>query len=166
MSELRAVKAAPSTCEHPPVAGRIITTCLLLALAGCSGNPRTYPAGGTITLVDGTPLAGARISFQLADDNTAPTAGGTVQADGSFALQTFADGDGALPGEHQVMIVPPPSPRRPGWERDVTAGGGRQQSSAPQMDSRYRSFATSGLTYTVTGDAAQNQFQIQLDVAR
>lgn len=137
--------------------------CLLLPLSGCSNKPKTVSAGGTVTLQDGTPLAGAMIEFQLTDDAMAPTASAKVQADGSFKLGTTAEDDGALEGQHRVLIVGPAPERKKGWETGVMTGRGTGASNVPMIDPRYRSFETSGLSYTVTDDELQNHFEIKVD---
>ena len=69
----------------------------LLLFTGCGdGHPPRYSAGGTAKLADGTPLAGGRVEFQLANSLSAPNAWATIQPNGSFQLGTFKEGDGAL----------------------------------------------------------------------
>ena len=134
-----------------------------LFLSGCGDGKRpTYPAGGSVTLADGTPLAGGVVEFQSRDDQLAPTARATIQADGTFQLSTFKEGDGAFEGEHGVIVFPPPPKRIRAWEHDML-----QQRSAPevptlQFDPRYQRYESSGLSYSVTRNASMNQFHIRI----
>ena len=132
----------------------------LLLFTGCGdGHPPRYSAGGTAKLADGTPLAGGRVEFQLANSLSAPNAWATIQPNGSFQLGTFKEGDGALEGEYQVLIVPPSPPRDRNWEQGLLDGT-PNAANVPRIDPRYRRFETSGLKFTVSRDSSKNQFQI------
>lgn len=82
---------------------RRLSLVAFLFCAGCGrGLPRTAPVSGTITL-DGKPLAGVAVSFVNA---TAPRFGiATTDAAGRYVLTTFTAGDGAVVGEHKVVIL-------------------------------------------------------------
>ena len=133
---------------------------------GCGGQQTTFPAGGTVKFADGTPLVGAHVEFQLAENNAAPTAKGSTGPDGVFQLGTFEKRDGALLGRHNVMIMAPPPALSDDWEKKLTQEGGRlptRDGKRPEMDLRYRSYATSGLSYTVTENRENNHFDIVVD---
>ena len=133
-------------------------------LSGCGDGQRpTYRAGGSVTLADGTPLAGGVVEFQSRDDQLAPTARATIQADGSYQLSTFKKGDGAFEGEHGVIVFPPPPKRFRGWEHDMLQQRSAPQSSTLQMDPRYQRYESSGLSFSVTRDASKNQFHIRIE---
>ncbi len=137
--------------------------CLLLA-GGCGDGRRpSYPAGGTVALTDGTPLAGGWVEFELIGDKSVPTARARVQPDGSFQLGTYKDDDGALEGEHRVLVLPPSVPRKRGAEPMLRQEGTPNDTPPVAIDHRYGRFDTSGLTFTVTRDASKNRFQIRLD---
>lgn len=87
------------------VAG-VVVTSLVVLVAGCSGGvgtAPTAPAAGSISLA-GQPIADVNVTFT-------PTAGrsatGRTDAQGRFALSTFAEGDGAVPGSHRVTLSLP-----------------------------------------------------------
>ena len=84
---------------------------------------------------------------------------GTIQPDGTFRLSTFAENDGAIEGDHQVAIQPPPPPS--GLDRDRV-----RRLPPPPFDEKYMDFETSGLTITVTRKAADNDFPIELERAK
>lgn len=92
-------------------------TVLLLLMAGCGGvdRPATHPVEGRITY-KGLPVADATVSFAPASGRPA---NGTTDADGNFSLTTYEPGDGALEGEHQVIVMKyePAQPNDPYAER-------------------------------------------------
>lgn len=111
-------------------------------LTGCGdGKLKTWPVTGKVTFADGEPLAGGTIQFQSKLPAAAGlNAQGAIGADGTFRLSTYVDGDGAIEGEHQVIVAPAPY-----WETATPNEGPSQ----PLLDAKYRSYETSGLTFTV-----------------
>src|SRR5262245_4488708 len=80
-----------------------------LLVAGCgSGKPQTVPAGGKVLFHKATPAAGALVVFHPADPAAEKRIGGKpfakVKDDGTFALTTYAEGDGAPEGEYGVTV--------------------------------------------------------------
>jgi hypothetical protein len=95
---------------------------LLVALvgSGCSNHPEVVPVSGTV-LFQGEPVDGAHVSFQLPG---APRhAAGTTDAAGRFTLTTFKPGDGALPGEHEIVVYK--------WESATAASDSPGSRQAP-----------------------------------
>ena len=84
-------------------------TCVLAAGCGESG-PKLYPVRGQV-FFKGKPAEGAQVVFQPASSGDAKLgeaglfSSGTVAADGSFTLQSYPHGDGAPPGEYNVVIT-------------------------------------------------------------
>lgn len=77
---------------------------LLLVLPGCfSGNPKTYPIQGQVVFEDGTPVKVGIVETKAS--GKAVQATGSIAKDGSFSLTTFRQNDGAIAGEHKVVIV-------------------------------------------------------------
>ena len=78
-----------------------------LLLVGCSHGPEpTYPVRGVVAL-DGQPLDGGTILFELAkppEGGQRYTARGTVDAEGRYQLSTFGESDGAVAGRHRVVV--------------------------------------------------------------
>jgi len=118
----------------------IFTTGIMLCLSGCGGNG-PFPVEGKVVWSDGSAareLEGSQVVFDLPEKQT--SARGIVKADGSFRLTTNKPDDGALAGEHQVLII----------ETRKQQGGPESGVIAPgAMDSRYSDPRTSGLTATV-----------------
>ena len=96
---------------------------------------------------DGQPLGGAIVTLRSTGDERPVTARGLTKPDGSFALSTFKDRDGALAGKHQVLVAVP-----------VVESDG--PFAKPKLDPRFSNYDTSGIELTVTENPEQNQFQI------
>jgi len=122
----------------------LAATCLMIPCFGSdnSRKPKTYPAGGTLTLQNGTLLAGARIEIQQVDNVAAQA---TVQVAGSFQLGTNAEDDGAVEGEHRVLIIGSRPERKRGWETGVISGGNSGEFEIPRINLRYAFFEPSTL---------------------
>lgn len=116
---------------------------VLTAATGCGdGRPDRVPVSGQVT-VDGVALTGGYIQFVPADGRPS---GGSIDAEGRFTLNCFADQDGAIPGEHRVAVVATEelTPVKRRW-------------LAPK---RYADHHTSGLKVSV--DQGQDDLQIAL----
>lgn len=77
---------------------------VLLAFSGCGAKNDQKPTAevkGAITY-KGKPLERGEIIFF--PNSGAKIATGIIQSDGTFQLTTYAEGDGALLGSHQVAI--------------------------------------------------------------
>jgi hypothetical protein len=132
---------------------------LAALLFGCSNQGvATYRVTGTVKLSDGKPLAGGRILFQPTGE-VSHSARGIIAQDGSFQLTTFEPNDGAIPGEHKVVITP----AVPEEAMDNPAAIARYRSL---LDARYQNVDTTPLKYTVQPDNSQNHFDIVLEPSR
>lgn len=81
----------------------------LIVFSGCGGDgrPRLIPTEGIVTL-DGQPLDGAIVAFQLVVDEKSDyqrPSSGVTDASGKFQLKTYEPGDGAPVGKYKVAIV-------------------------------------------------------------
>ena len=127
------------------LSGLILLGSAMLLMLACSREvPRTYPVSGTVTL-DGKPLAGVGVMLQ-------PKLGGSFgygesNADGTFTISTFEIGDGAIPGEHGVIIKDSASAVFPGGFDDTIAAA--ESEDRPNIPIRYRKVDTSGFSVEV-----------------
>jgi hypothetical protein len=97
---------------------------------------------GKVVWKDGSPateLAGSSVLFEHAEADT--SARGTIQPDGSFRLTTNQPDDGALPGEHKVLVIE--------MGRQMAGGPDSSLIAPGKMDSRFSDFGSSGLKVTV-----------------
>jgi hypothetical protein len=79
-----------------------------LLLAGCAEKwAEVFPVSGTIK-VDGQTPVGAQLVLHpvaaAATDAEVVTPTGRVKSDGTFAITSYKDGDGAAPGEYIVTV--------------------------------------------------------------
>ena len=131
-----------------------VSFLVLLPSVGCdSGGVKTYPVSGTVTFKDGEPVAGGFVQFRAVTGEHRVGARGLIEDDGSFELSTFEQGDGAVEGDHQALVSPPPFQ------------GDRDEVRFPPevIHRKYTSFSTSGLRYTVKTDAGENDFDIVVE---
>ena len=134
-----------------------LLTAAVIALAlpiacGCGGSdqPEVYPVSGTV-IFQGEPIADASVRFI---PNEGPPASGQTDASGRFTLRTFEDDDGAVAGEHTVLVS------------KTEQVDPNDQSSYPQMRSvlppRYGKATASPLEVTVSpGD--ENEFPLTIE---
>jgi ribosomal protein S12 len=87
------------------LASTILVIALLFpTLVGCgNGKLKTYPTRGKVVFADGTPVKVGTIECKSLQHGVQAT--GTIQLDGTFALTTYVEGDGAVAGSHQCVVV-------------------------------------------------------------
>jgi hypothetical protein len=94
---------------------------LVVALAGCSNDPKVVKVSGTLTY-KGQPVKGADITFTPVDKGARPSTGRT-DAEGRFTLEYARQGErvteGAIAGKHTVSVKASPlagTVREPGMQ--------------------------------------------------
>jgi hypothetical protein len=82
-----------------------------MLVGGCAGADAPRPVSGTVKFSDGTVPQG-EIAMIRFDPVSEPKAGrqqqpasAPIQPDGSFALTTTQQGDGAVPGQYKVVLA-------------------------------------------------------------
>ncbi|QJW96576.1 hypothetical protein [Frigoriglobus tundricola] len=138
-----------------------------LALSGCEagGKPAAVAAGGTVTFNKTTPPVGALVVFHPTDATAEKRIGGKpfgkVKDDGTFVLTTYAEGDGAPPGEYGVTIDWRPSTR--GTKDAKFSIGDAGASAGPsKLNAKYGNPQQPVLKATVTA-SGPNQFAFDVD---
>jgi len=138
----------------------------LLAAGGCgSGRPETVLVTGTVTY-QGRPVEGANVMFNCASGRPAY---GITDAEGRFELGTFSKDDGAIAGEHTVVISKYVTPNgapvtvagtgtEPGQDSMRPAPNRQPRQTIPE---RYTSPSRSPLQVKVTSDG-DNDFMFEL----
>lgn len=119
---------------------------LLISLAGCHHGPKMVPVKGKVTL-NGRPLEFGAVFFQPSSGQAAV---GDIQPDGTFALSTYKQYDGAVVGKHKVRIACYES-QRPG----TVKGPGEQSLGKLLIPQKYTLFEQSGFTADVTVDRTE-----------
>ncbi|MCE3016927.1 MAG: hypothetical protein ACK56W_24685 [Pirellula sp.] len=130
--------------------------CILLLIGfsnglsiGCNRGPKIVPAKGIVVFEDGSPVTvGTVETNSLIEKRVQST--GKIQPDGSFVLSTFGDGDGAMVGEHQCVVV------QFVMAEDIQ---GHKASTLGVVNPMHNSYATSGLKVTVP-DSGTNDLKL------
>jgi hypothetical protein len=128
---------------------RVAGLALVLALAAGCGSANTYPVRGKVIFKDGAPLPGGQVVFRPVDEKLQVSARGDIQPDGRFALGTYKEGDGAVPGKYQALINPPVPPKV------------KEKGNPQIIHPRFRNYETSGLEFDVK--RGTNDFNIEVD---
>ena len=108
---------------------------------GCGKQPTVYVVHGMVIFPDGRPLTKGTVEFEVIGQAKAITASGEIASDGTFQLGTFQPKDGAIAGQHRVAVI-----------SDYEIGTGMERPGElppPLLHSKFRSFKTSGLKFTV-----------------
>jgi hypothetical protein len=106
---------------------------------GCNRGPKIVPAKGVVVFEDGSPVTIGTVETNSVIEKGVQSTG-KIQPDGSFVLSTFGDGDGAMVGEHQCVVV------QFVMAEDIQ---GHKASTLGVVNPMHNSYATSGLTMTV-----------------
>ncbi len=134
-----------SKWPYSPFSGFLCGLALaaVAGLAGCRDNrPPTYRVDGKVAFADGSPLRGGEVVFESV--SLGIEARGTIDEEGRFQLTTFEPEDGAVEGEHLVLVFPA---RR-------NADGGRRFEHS--IDDKYLDYSTSDLRCQVVAQDAVN----------
>lgn len=132
----------------------IVMIVALTAVGGCQKSAfEVAPVRGKVSMA-GQPLSQGKVMFAPVSGADSGVAGkaavGLIQPDGSFALTTYAEGDGAVIGEHWVTVfVPKQSP---------TAAAGLPEAAAADVE--FKRIAVPTRQVVVAGQ--DNQIEIQL----
>lgn len=108
-------------------------------LTGCNNRHATYPVAGKIVFEDGSPAMFGDIEFQSTEHPI--NARGTIRRDGSFSLTTYTENDGAIAGDHKIVITQLIPAALPGQEIEHNHG--------LIVHKKYYSFKTSDLKANV-----------------
>ncbi len=138
--------------RHTSLALSLLVT---LAGSGCCGRRELVPVSGTV-LFQGKPVNGAQVS--LLAPGAPRNAAGMTDGAGRFTLTTFKPGDGALPGEHRVIVskweTVAATGRSPGGRRAPDGGNmGNYVQPKSLLPARYENPELSELRVTVESGA-------------
>jgi hypothetical protein len=129
--------------KRRPAGAAVLLGLAALLGSSCSGGNRlpVYPVRGQV-FYDGKPAARALVIFHpLADGPVKELRpAGHVAADGTFALTTYAEGDGAPAGDYAVTVD---------WRQPTPPVDGAEPGPS-LIPARYNSPSSSGLTVTVS----------------
>jgi hypothetical protein len=129
------------------IAGILLTTVLT---TGCgSSGPTTIPIRGEV-IYKGAQLKDVPqgLVHYIPNSSDGRQASGRLQADGSFVLTTFQNGDGVVPGEYDI-VVSAYSARSELSREQVEAARGVVPKPGLLIPEKYTEPTTSGLSDTV-----------------
>ncbi len=143
----------------------LLSLLSLTFFVGCGGGggedqwtkdrPKVVPVSGTVTY-KGEVVEGADVVFRSAGQKNPAYA--LTDAEGRFELTTFDQGDGAVPGSHQVriskIVVEQPEIKDPEGIIPPT----KEENHLP---AKYNDFEKSKLTATVQ-EEGENDFKFEL----
>lgn len=130
----------------------VIVFAFCFSLPGCDQGPVVYPVSGRVT-VDGEPVEGAAVGM-------IPAVGGrhgaaVTDANGDFVVGTFTPSDGALAGEHKIVVT----------KVKMIKPGNERAGIAPEYEyvvpGRYDDPETSGLNVTVTKEMEPLKLELE-----
>jgi hypothetical protein len=134
----------------------------LSAMSGCGGGEQmaTYSVGGEIVYTDGSPVNRGLVQFRE-NNSSAPTPTSIEYGDdGKFELSSdnpnFKGKQGLPEGEYQVIVMPEVPDDR------GTLSKTEFLRALHPIDTKYRSYNSSGLKFKVSTDPAQNHFKIEV----
>ncbi len=120
--------------------------CTLISLSvGCGSDNRleTATVSGKVSY-NGDPLAIGSLLFVPVGGG--PSAQANIEPDGSYSMGTYELTDGAIPGEHKVMITAITAPGGSGLPEDAVGNDGAPVSVIPE---HFGNLEKSGLVITV-----------------
>lgn len=147
----RLSRCLDSLRSHPGLSSLLLGASLLI---GCGPrNPATFPVQGRVEFEDGGVAEIGSVEFRSMTGNERITARGKIEKDGRFTLSTFEIGDGAIPGDHQVII-----------QQMVISEGlnAAHHQHGRRVPGKYSDYGRSGLTAQVK-EQASNPIVIKLD---
>jgi hypothetical protein len=124
----------------------------IAVFAGCSdGRLKTYPAKGKVLFKTGSPVHVGTVELKSREHGV--QARGAIDKDGNFTLTTYADGDGAIAGVHDCVVV----------QFVMTEElADFKPSAVGVVHPRFASYSTSGLSVEVKADHV-NELKIEVE---
>lgn len=133
---------------------RVLAALLLVTMIGLywhfRGDESYYPIRARVRMSDGSPVAGAVVSFESASAKFSFSE--VTDEQGAFVYGSVKKAGGAPAGVYRARIVP---------ARDATAGGDKNETAASSVPGRYGSFESANLQ--VRCEPKQNEWEIVLD---
>jgi hypothetical protein len=119
---------------------------VLLSSLGCNRTPAIAKVKGVVQFDNGSPVKTGTIET-ICSQHPEFQARGRIERDGSFELTTLFEGDGAVVGEHQCVVV------QFVMSEDIKDHKGSTQGIVDRM---YADYASSGLTLSVPREGLGN----------
>lgn len=144
IQEMPGVLARPM----PKILSSALTIIVIVALAGCGGEPGLARVKGRVSY-KGAPVTTGEIFFTPEEPGKRGSKG-LIGSDGSYALTTFDNGDGAYVGKHKVSVIAQgPDKPVPPKMKDRMLPEDMQGTGDPLVPRKYFSTQSSGLSADV-----------------
>lgn len=128
-----------------------LLACVLGSIGCGGGKIKTYPTRGRVVFKDGSPAHVGTV--ELKSKAHGVQARGEIDEDGYFTLTTYKDGDGAVAGQHDAVIV---------QFVMVEEASGLHGGTLGVINPRYASYSTSDLQCTIKEDDG-NEIVFEVD---
>jgi hypothetical protein len=144
----------------------IVSAASLLGCGGDLGKPKLGRVSGKVTY-NGQPVTKGVVSFVPSSGPgaaTGQTATGEVGQDGSYTLTTFDTGDGAVLGEHTVVVIArEEDPAIQGHGMPIPDSTGKLKTKAPKylVPETYATVTKSPLRYTVKEGSQTHDIELK-----
>lgn len=122
-------------------------------LSGCGRSSPLVTVTGEVQFKGGGHVPDSNIEFRRVGGDESAIASGTVDKEGKFQLYTSEVGEGAMPGDYQVVIMP-------------RVHGGKHAVKIDSIPEKYRRYESSPLRFHVAEDESKNDFHIQIDAPK
>jgi hypothetical protein len=143
-----------------PIAAFFSAAFALGGMVGCGPQQEaTYPVDGLVRFPDGDPVRLGTVEFRrvIAANPEAPRwiARGTIDQEGHFTLSTFQPGDGALAGNHEVIVQ----------QLIITEDRSfADHNHGRRVSPHYGDYASSGLKARIEADPSKQPQQIVIEL--
>jgi hypothetical protein len=126
---------------------RALLVGVLVAVAGC-GSGRSSVTG-KVTYEDGSAVESGTVIAEATVNGKLVAVQAAIKSDGTFTWGGEREGDGALPGQYKVIVMP------------ITVSDYQaSQGVTPNIDGKYGRYESSGLSFEVK--PGKNQFNIKV----
>ena len=124
----------------------------LASFVGCSdGRLKAYPAKGKVVFKTGSPVHVGTVELKSREHGV--QARGAIDKDGNFTLTTYVDGDGAIAGAHDCVVV----------QFVMTEElADFKPSAVGVVHPRFASYSTSGLSVEIKADQV-NELKVEVE---
>jgi hypothetical protein len=141
-------------------AGIVLTLLCSGLLNGCGGGPpvkvpdasQQATISGKVTL-DGTKPAGVDSSVVFYCPEKGATAGGKLDALGSYSVKAADASIGVPAGRYQVMVNPPSAPavdmNSEEYKKKMMSGGGAPEAPKSDIPAKFNSYTTSNIVLEI-----------------
>jgi hypothetical protein len=124
-----------------PYRARFLPLLFLVVYASGCGSGRCKVTG-RVTYDDGSPVEAGTVIGEATVNGKPVGVQGNIARDGTFSLGSSRPGDGALPGNYRVLVMPVAL-----GDSELAAG------KRPAFGGKYTKFETSGITFEVKPEA-------------